>query len=150
MAKPVVGQIVSDEIKLDIWDEEGDTWVRFVQPGRLEEEVLARMRAKAELVWSTEEQGTVRQRDTVPLMTQESEMVALCLCESNLPNEKGDLIFRSGVNCRTTTKAITGVQKERFYQAWYSLSGPLCEEIVAKLVDWYPPFDFRNPERGEE
>lgn len=150
MAKALTGIVTSGKLYLEKWDEEKDTYVVFQRPSRREAEMLAAMRAKAELVWNTEEQGTVRQRDGVPLMTQESEMVAMCLVECNLPDEDDKLVFVPGTSCRVQGKPLTGAQKTRFYKNWGDLPDELATEITDKLREFHPPFNFRSSEEGEE
>ena len=150
MAKPITGAIVSEKLALPKWDEAGETWVQFQRPTRWEDEQISQLRAQAELVWDSAEQGTVRQRDSVPLMLQETKMVALCLVESNICTADDILIFSPGVSVRRVGKRLTVKQEQKFLDAWYGLDGELADEIVEKLREWHPPFDFRNPSRGEE
>ena len=67
MAKAVEGIVLSERLPLTRWDPDGDTYVVFQRPLRFEAEALARMQARSELVFDTEEQGRVTQRERVPL-----------------------------------------------------------------------------------
>lgn len=149
MSKKVVGTVISEHIPLTAWDESGETYVVFQRPKRWEEEVLDTMQAKSELVWSTAEQGQVRQRDRTPLSVIESEMVAMCLVESNLAEEDGTVLFLPGKSCREMRKSLSDKAREGFYKAWKELDGEIADEIVNKLREWHPPFDWRAPGRGE-
>ena len=79
MARQLSGVVLSDKIILNVWDPDGDEYVIFQRPSRWEDEQLAAMQAKSELVWSTDEQGTVRQRERTPVAVLEAEQVAMCL-----------------------------------------------------------------------
>jgi hypothetical protein len=149
MARQLEDILVSDEIPLTEWDPEGDEWVKFQRPTRLEGEELAEMQARSELVWSTAEQGQVAQRDRTPLAVLESAMVAMCLVDSSL-KRKDEPVFVPGTSCRQVGKMLGQRQRNGFYKAWHSLPDELAEEIIAKLREWHPPFDWRNPEEGEE
>jgi len=152
MSKKVVGTVISEHIPLKEWDDSGETYVVFQRPKRWEEEVLDKMQAASELVWSTAEQGTVRQRDRTPLSVIESEMVAMCLVESNLAKAEEDggaVLFVPGKSCRETRKSLSDKAKDGFYASWRELDGEIADEIVNLLREWHPPFDWRAPGRGE-
>lgn len=149
MARQLEDIVVSDEIALTEFDPGGDVWVRFQRPTRLEAESLAEMQARSELVWNTAEQGQVAQRDRTPLAVLESDMVAMCLVGSNLQRGDED-VFVPGKTCRHQGKALGQMQRKGFYGEWYKLPDELAEEIIAKLREWHPPFDWRSPERGED
>lgn len=152
MARALEGVVVSEAIPLLEWDDTGGTYVKFQRPSRVEEENLATMQARSELVWSTEERGRVTQRERVPLTVLESEMVAMTLVECNLPEADGEtLVFVPGKTCRRMNGPFDDKVRNGFYKAWYRPDFPpeLAEEIVDKLIEWHPPFDWRNPGEGE-
>jgi hypothetical protein len=142
--------VVSDKLPLKTWDPTGDTWVQFQRPSRFETEQLDMVRARAEIVWNTQEQGTVRQRDMTPLSVQESEMVAMCLVGSNLPDADGDPVFVPGRTCRQSGSPLTDRARTGFFGRWHGSDFPpeLAQEIVDVLVEWHPDFDLRS-DRGE-
>jgi hypothetical protein len=150
MAKGLRGVVTSDKIPLKVWDPSGETYVRFQRPSRFEAEQLDTIRARAEIVWSTAEQGTVRQRDMTPLSVQESEMVAMCLVESNLPDDNGDPVFVPGKTCRQSGVPLTERARGGFFGKWHGSDFPdeLAQEIIEALVEWHPDFDLRS-DRGE-
>lgn len=154
MAKAVEGIVLSERLALTRWDPDGDTYVVFQRPLRFEAEALARMQARSELVFDTEEQGRVTQRERVPLAELETTMVQLCLVESNLPKvtEDGEEVpvFVPGKTCRMARKGLTAKVQNGFLAEWHNLPDELCEEIVQQLQAFHPPFDWRSPERGED
>jgi len=154
MAKVVEGAILSERLPLKRFDPDGDTWVMFQRPARFEAEALARMQARSELVFDTEEQGRVTQRERVPLAELETTMVQLCLVESNLVklDSKGEEVpvFVPGKTCRAARKMPTQGMQIRFLDEWRELPDELCEEIIDLLREFHPPFDWRNPARGED
>lgn len=125
-----------------------DTFVTFQRPRRWEREQISRMRAQAVLEWP-EGERIVRQRDIVPEDVLDSERVCLCLVDSNLCDEDGEPIFVPGKSCRQAKKSLTDRAKAGFYEKWHELPDDVAELIIQKLQDWHPPFDWRNPERGE-
>lgn len=150
MAKALEGVVLSDRIRLDKWDPDGDSYVVFQRPSRWESEQLAAMQAQSELVFDTEQRGEVRQRDRTALAVLESRMVAMTLVECNIPSaDTGDLVFIPGQSCRAPRKKLTDRVEKGFYEAWYALPDELSEEIIDKLRDWHPPFNWRS-DRGED
>jgi len=149
MSKRLPSIEVSEAIPLSKWDETGETWVQFQRPRRWEREQIAQIRAKSVLEWDTEVQGTVRQRDIVPEDVLDSERVALCLVDSNLCGEDGEPLFVPGKSCRATKKMLEPNTKTQFYKAFHSLPDDVATEIIEKLVEWHPPFNWRNPGLGE-
>jgi hypothetical protein len=151
MAKGLTGAVLSDKMRLKKWDPDGDAYVVFQRPSRWEAEQLAKMQAQSELVWRTDEQRTVRQRDRTAIAVLESEQVAMCLVECNIPNEEGELLFVPGQTCRAPMKGFGQRQREGFYKVWYQpgFDPDLAEEIVDALHKFHPPFDFRSPDEGE-
>jgi hypothetical protein len=133
------------------WDPDGDEYVVFQQPSRLEQETIDAMQAQSELVFHTDEQGKVTQRDRVPMSKLESEMVAMCLVESSIKKDD-ELVFVPGKTCRLKGKGMGQIQHHGFYKVWHSPDFPpeLAEEIVEKLFEFYPPFDWRAPDRPNE
>jgi hypothetical protein len=150
MAKGLHGVVVSDKIPLTVWDPTGDTFVRFQRPSRFETEQLDMVRARAELVWNATDVGVVRQRDMTPLSVQETEMVAMCLVESNLPDDGGELVFKPGKTCRQSGQAMSERARAGFFSKWHGSDFPpeLAQEIVEALIEWHPDFDLRS-NRGE-
>jgi hypothetical protein len=149
MARQLEDVVVSGQLFLKTWDPDGDEWVRFQRPSRLEAETLAEMQSRSELVFHTETEGQVSQRDRTPLAVLESEMVAMCLIESSLMKDD-ELVFKPGVTCRAQGKNLGSKQRAGFYRAWHNMNNDLCEEIITLLQDWHPDFDWRNPDRGED
>ena len=149
MAKSVSGTVVSEQIPLTEFDDTGNTWVVFQRPKRRESEKLAIMQAQSELIYNTDAQGEVRQRDRIPLTVIESQMVCLCLVESNLSYEDGKQLFIPGQTCRMTKKQVTIKVDDGFNQAWGDLDDDLADEIVDKLREWHPPFNWRA-DQGED
>jgi hypothetical protein len=150
MARPLEGIVLSEQYELKMWDPNGDSYVQFQRPSRFEAEQIATMQARSELVFNDEAQGEVRQRDRVAIAVLQSEMVALTLVECNIPDEDGNLLFSPGKSCRRPPKRITARQKDAFYEAWHRCDDDLCEEIIEKLKEFHPPFDWGNPDRGED
>jgi hypothetical protein len=150
MAKGLRGVVISDKLPLKVWDPSGDTYVQFQRPSRFETEQLDLVRARAELVWDTNEVGTVRQKDMTPLSVQESEMVAMCLVGSNLPDEDGDPVFVPGKTCRQPGQAFTERMRNGFFSKWHGSDFPpeLAQEIIEVLVEWHPDFDLRSDRGG--
>lgn len=154
MAKVVEGIVLSERLPLKEFDPDGDTYVVFQRPARFESEALARMQARSELIFDTEEQGRVAQRERVSLAELETVMVQLCLVESNLAmlNDKGEEvpIFVPGKTCRAARRPISANVQTGFMNKWQELPDELCEEIISLLRQFHPPFDWRNPGRGED
>jgi hypothetical protein len=151
MARQLSDVVYSGKLYLNKWDPDGDEYVVFQQPSRLEQETIDAMQAQSELVFNTEERGKVTQRDRMPMSKIESEMVAMCLVECSI--KKGDEpIFVPGRTCREAGKGFGQVQRRGFYKVWHSPDFPpeLADEIVEKLFEFYPPFDWRSPERPNE
>jgi len=142
---------ISEPIPLKEYDETGETWVQFQRPRRWEREQLSRLRAQAVLEFDTAERGTVRQRDIVPETVVDSERVAVCLVDANILDEEGKgPVFVPGKTCRQAKKRFPINIKDNFYEAWEQLPDDLCEEIIAALLEFHPPFDWRNVERQGE
>lgn len=150
MSKRLPSIEISEAIPLTKYDESGETWVQFQRPRRWEREQISQIRARSVLEWDTESQGTVRQRDIVPEDVLDSERVALCLVDSNLCDEEGEQLFVGGKTCRGTKKALSEKAKDGFYSAWHNLPDDVAAEIIEKLVEWHPPFNWRNPKLGED
>jgi len=150
MAKPVSGTVISEKLFLEKFDPDGDTWVRFQRPKRWEQEQIDAMQAQSELIWSSESQGEMRQRDRVPVSVLESEMVCLCLVESNLPHddEEQSLVFVPGTSCRVAQKGLGQKAREGFYKKWHQMDGLVADEIVELLQEWHPPFGWGG-DQGE-
>ena len=150
MAKPLSkSAVTSGEVALMRYDSDGESYVVFQEPRRYEQEEVDRLQLSSEISWSTEERGTVSQKDRVPLSALESYMVCLCLVGSNIPDDDDKLIFNPGKTCREPGKVLTEAAKKGFYRVWNALPGDLADEIAEKLVEFYPPFDWRG-DRGEE
>lgn len=149
MARQLEGVIASDKMFLKKWDPDGDEYVRFQRPTRWEAERIAEMQSRSELVWHTDTEGQVSQRDRTPLAVLESEMVAMCLIECSLMRDD-KLLFQGGTTCRAEGKGLGAKQREGFYKVWYSLPDELCNEIVSLLQEWHPDFNWRNPQLGED
>jgi hypothetical protein len=149
MSKRLPSIEVSEAIPLSRYDESNETWVQFQRPRRWEREQISQIRARSVLEWDTESQGTVRQRDIVPEDVLDSERVALCLVDSNLCSEEGEQLFVPGKSCRQAKKALLPGIKDKFYSAWHDLPDDVAQEIIEKLVEWHPPFNWRNPSLGE-
>lgn len=147
MARAVKGIELSDKIPLEEWDPEGETWVRFQRPRRYEAETLAQMQAQTAYEFNTEERGKVTQRERIPLAVLESAMVSMCLVESNLTleSEEGESVplFVQGQTCRSPRKPMPDKVDRGFQKVWRDLPDELCEEIVGKLREWHPPFNWR-------
>ena len=154
MAKVVEGVILSDRLPLTEFDPEGETYVVFQRPARFESEALSRMQARSELIFDTEEQGRVAQRERVSLAELETAMVQLCLVESNLAKLDKDgeqvPIFVPGKSCRAARRPMSHNVQNKFLDEWQQLPDEICEEIIFLLRQFHPPFDWRNPERGED
>jgi hypothetical protein len=150
MAKRLPGIEISEQIPLDGFDPEGKTWVQFQRPRRWEREQLSRLRAQSVLEWTNDEQGTVRQREIVPEPVMDSERVAMCLVDSNLEDSEGNKVFVPAKSCRQARKSLSPKARDRFYEVWGDLPDDVAEEIILKLAEWHPPFDWRNPDRGED
>lgn len=142
MAKPLSRTpLVSDQIRLDEYDPEGDSYVVFQEPRRGEQERIDRLMASSEITYA--DMGReVRQRDRIPPSVQESFWVAACLVECNIPDEDGKLLFKPGKTCVAKGKNLTGEVETGFMEVWKLLSGPLADEIVKKLGEFYPPFSW--------
>lgn len=153
MAKAIGGTVLSDVIRLEQWDPDGDSYVMFRRPTRLDAERLAQMQAQSVIEWTEESQRTVRQRERVPWAILFSEMACLCLVECNIPEEEsGPPLFIPGKTCLPPnhTGPIPEKIRQGFYRVWHLLPNELCEEIISKLMDFHPPFDWREPMRGED
>ena len=151
MAKPAKGVVISEEIPLKKHDESGKTWVKFQRPKRWEQEQIDTLQLQSEVIWNTETRGEMRQRERVPLSVIESEMVAVCLVESNLSWEDtpDQLIFKPGRTCRAAKKPSDEKIRKAFYDQWNELDSDLADEIVAVLREWHPPFNWRT-DTGED
>lgn len=151
MAKAIGGLVLSERLRLSQYDPEGDSYVVFQRPSRMEAERIASMQAQSVLEWTSEEHGVMRQRERVPIAVLESEMVAMSLVECNVPwTKEGDLVFTPGVSCREQDKPLTERVRGNFYEVWHKLPNDLCENIIAELQRFHPPFDWRKPDRGED
>lgn len=148
MSKAVVTNVISEEIPLKKFDESGKTWVKFQRPKRWEAEQLAHTQAQSELIYNTEQRGEVRHRERVPLAIIESQMVSMCLVESNLTDEDEKQIFVPGKTCREARKELSERVQKGFYEKWHDLDNEICEEIVDLLRAWHVPFNWRA-EEGE-
>ena len=149
MARPVEGVVLSGQIPLTEWDPDGETYVEFQRPRRFEAEQLAQMQAKSTLEWDSADVGTMRQRERVPLALLESAMVSMCLVGSNLTrvnDETGEEepIFVPGKTCRAPKKLMPAKVESSFRKEWEELPDELAEEIVDKLREWHPPFNWRG------
>lgn len=149
MAKPIGSVVLSSQIALTDWDEAGETYVIFQEPRRFEAEQLAHMQAQSVLEWNSDEVGLMRQRDRLPLAAYETAMVAMCLVGSNLTRvdeETGEEspVFVPGKTCRAPRKGINSKIEDAFKREWADLPASLAEEIVAKLREWHPPFNWRD------
>lgn len=155
MAKAVGGVVLSDRIFLEEWDPDKDTYVVFQRPRRYEAEALAQLQARAERVYNTGQTGQVVVRESVPMALVETAQVKLCLVESNLPwgedapGEEGSLVFIPGKSCRVARKGLTERVEQGFEEAWSALDDDVCEEIIKKLQEWHPPFNWWAPSEGE-
>ena len=152
MARQLSGVVLSERVKLDRWDPEGDEYVVFQRPSRWEMERLAAMQARSELVWNTEEQGTVRQRERTPIAELEAEQVCMCLVECSVKDAEGEPLFVPGKTCRAAMKRMGQRQRDGFYGVWHrpDFDPDLAEELIEKLHEFHPEFDWRNPDRGED
>jgi len=145
----VEGVTTSGRIALSDWDSDGEVYVVFQRPRRHEAEQLATMQAQSVLEWDTDTQGRVSQRERVPLAILESTMVSMCLVESNLAKEqdgKEVQIFVPGKTCREPGKVHSDRIGAAFRKEWQDLPDELCEEIVNRLREWHPPFNWRGDE----
>jgi hypothetical protein len=142
MSYKVKSLVISDRIPLDGIDPSNETYVVFQRPARWEAERIYQEQAKAEIIFNSADMGTVRQRERVAPAVIESMMVAMCLVESNLAFEGDELIFTPGKNCRVAGKDQNTEIENKFFKAWYKLPDEVCEEIIAKLQDWHPPFNW--------
>lgn len=154
MAKAVGSVVLSPQIPLNQWDEDGETYVVFQEPRRYEAEQLAHMQAQSVLEWNSDEVGLMRQRDRLPLAAYETAMVAMCLVGSNLTRvdeETGEEspVFVPGKSCRAPRKGLTEKIKLAFEKEWADLPASLAEEVVAKLREWHPPFNWRDLDENE-
>ena len=147
---------VSGEIQLLALDPSGETYIKFQRPRRWESEALSRYRASTPILEWDESGQTMRQKNLLPEPIMDSERVCLCLVDSNLVwKSRGDdklvPIFIPGKTCRKagSTEPMSNTLKELFYVAWRSLPDQVAEAIIAALHEWHPPFDWRNPGRGE-
>ena len=78
-------------------------------------------------------------------------MVSLCLVDSNLAWEvDGEEvpIFVPGKNCRESGKLLPDRINNAFRKEWQELDDELCEEIIDKLREWHPPFNWRGDEES--
>ena len=152
MAKGLSGIVLSERIFLDKWDPDKDTFVVFQRPSRWEMEELDKVYAQVELEFDDEKQGTMIQRNRVPFSVLESKQVSMALVESNIPDEEGNPLFVPGKTCRAARKNMGQRAEEGFYRVWYRADFPpeLAQEIVEKLHEWHPPFDWRNPAEGND
>lgn len=151
MAKAVGSVLLSGKLPLKEWDDSEETWVEFQEPRRWEAERLAQMQAQSVLEWNSDDVGLMRQRDRMPLAAYESEMVAMCLVGSNLArvdDETGEEspIFVPGKTCRAPRKGMSDKLGSAFKKEWSDLPATLCEEIIALLREWHPPFNWRDRE----
>jgi hypothetical protein len=55
-----------------------------------------------------------------------------------------------GKTCRQAKRPLNEKVKGGFYEQWYALPDDITEIIIEKMREWHPPFDWRNPERGED
>lgn len=151
MARKLGGIILSERIPLKKWDPEGDEYVVFQRPARWEQEQLDAMQARSVLEWTTEEQGTVRQRERTPISILEAEQVCMCLVECSVEDAEGNRLFVPGVTCRASMKPLGQKQREGFYKVWHrpDFDPDLAKEIIELLHEFHPDFDWRNPSRGE-
>jgi hypothetical protein len=150
MAKRLPGIIVSDEIPLDAFDETGETWVKFRRPKRWEVEELSKVQAESELMWDLASQGRLVERRLTTMTQVESEMVYLCLVDSNLLDEEGEPVFVPGKSCRMVKGRPKPKVRDAFFQAWGDVDGEVASEIVEKLMAFHPPFNWRSPQQAGE
>ena len=157
MAKAIEGVVLSGPIRLEKYDPDGDSYVVFQRPARWEREKLDEMQARVEYEWDSAERGKVRQRNHVPPSRLETQMVAMCLVECNIPAgaghpivKEGALLFVPGQSCRQAHKFLTGSTEEAFKKVWDTLPDDLAEEIIAALMEFHPPFNWKVPQQGEE
>lgn len=152
MARKLDGIVLSEQVPLDRWDPEGDEYVVFQRPARWEEEQLDAMQARSVYEFNTEEQGLVRQRERTPIAQLESEQVCMCMVECSVQDADGTQLFVSGDTCRAPRKKLGSKQRDGFYRVWYRPDFPseLAAEIIEKLHQFHPPFDWRNSDRGED
>lgn len=161
MAYRVQDVEISGEIPLLSLDPSGETWVKFLRPRRWETEMLSKYRASTPVLEWDERGQTMRQKNLLPEPLMDSERVCLCLVDSNLvweTKKEGDEteklvpVFLPGKTCRKpgAPGAMSETLRSAFYEAWQKLPDTVAEAIIEALHDWHPPFDWRNPDRGED
>jgi len=150
MAKPLEGIVLSEPIRLEQYDPDGDSYVIFQRPARWEAEKIAELYSQTPIQY--EDAGRkITQMNTTPWAVVDREQVKMCLVECNIPTEDGKLVFKPGASCRAPKGAISDRIEVRFYAAWFSLPDDLAEEIAEKLRKWHPPFARgQEAEEGED
>jgi hypothetical protein len=151
MAKRLPGIVVSEELPLDKFDETGETFVKFRRPTRWEVEELSKVQADSELTWDLAEKGRLLERRLTTMANLQTEMVFLCLVDSNVLDEEGEPYFKPGKNCRTVKDRPSTKTRDNFNAVWGALDSEVAKEIIDKLLDFHPNFDWRERgERGED
>lgn len=151
MARPISGIILSEKIPLKEWDPDGDSYVVFRRPTRRETEALAALFMNNPIEWH-EDGRTVRQLTRTSVAVVDREEVKLCMVDCNVPDAKGNPIFKPGKSCRPAGGYLDERIEEKFYEAWGNLPDELAEEIARELRRWHPPFARMSDEfdQGEE
>lgn len=145
---------ISEKMYLDELDgedvKEADrTWVMFQRPSRAERIAVSKKAADVETHFREGDQ-TWYQKAGVPQSELDDVRMAYALVDSNIMRAK-KLLFVSGKTCREAHKPLTDDQYRAFMQAWRQLPDPeVTEPILRALREFHPPYDWRNPQRGED